>query len=145
MKKPQLALRPAGAFLVNREEGRVKRVGVPHCGTDFRKGWRGRRRGCEREEGVRLAAWRSSGISGVRGCAVPAHFRARLRVLKESSPAGHERELLPAGAGVQKSTAENLPCFSVFFGLSQTQLIQQRERLPGKRRRRHRTRCRCQR
>ena len=61
-----------------------------------------------------MIARRSSGIAGVRGCAAPAHFRARLRAQKESIPAGHERELLPAGAGVQKSTAENLPCFSVF-------------------------------
>ena len=59
-----------------------------------------------------MIARRSSGIAGVRGCAAPAHFRARLRAQKESIPAGHERELLPAG--VQKSTAENLPCFSVF-------------------------------
>ena len=84
MKKPQLALRPAGAFLVNREEGRVKRLGVPLCGTDFREGWRGRRRGCERERWFGMIA----------------------RLPWDA------RELLPAG--VQKSTAENLPCFSVF-------------------------------
>lgn len=69
---------------------------MPRCGTDFRKGWRGRRRGCERERWFGMIARRSSGIAGVRGCAAPAHCRARLRVQKESSPAGHERELLPA-------------------------------------------------
>ena len=102
MKKPQLALRPAGAFLVNREEGKVKRFGVPHCGTDFRKGWIGRRRGCEGERWFGMIARRSSGIAGVRGCAAPAHFRARLRVLKGSTPASHERELLPAGGGLSE-------------------------------------------
>ena len=59
-----------------------------------------------------MIARRSSGIAGVRGCAAPAHCRARLRAQKGSIPTGHERELLPAG--VQKSTAETLPCFSVF-------------------------------
>ena len=75
---------------------------MPYCGTDFRKGWRGRRRGCERERWFGMIARRSSGIAGVRGCAAPAHFRVRLRVQKESSPAGHERELLPAEGRVKQ-------------------------------------------
>ena len=48
-----------------------------------------------------MIARRSSGIAGVRGCADPAHFRARLRAQKGSSPAGHERELLPAEGRVK--------------------------------------------
>ena len=86
---------------------------MPHCGTGFRKRWGGLGGGEAVRGKRRSLAWRSSGIAGVRARAAPAYFRAWLRVLKGSTPAGYERELLPA-RGCKKARRKTCRAFLFF-------------------------------